>query len=187
MIAFAGVFAIQSCQNKTNNNAGINESNDSTLDSLNNSTALINESNEDDDSNLFMKTAAIGGIMEVEAGKTAIANATRPEVKSLAEMIVKDHEAANKELKTLATDKSVLLPTELPADKQDHLKTLQNLKGKEFDDHYIKMMREDHKKDIDMFRETSAHSRSKKIKDFATKTLPVLEKHAREVEKIAAK
>lgn len=187
MIALAGAFAIQSCQNNNKNNAGLDQSNDSTLDSLNNSTALLNESDEDDDSNLFLKQAAIGGIMEVEAGKIAIANASSADVKALAQMIVKDHEAANQELKALATGKSVLLPTELPADKQDHLNSMKNLKGKDFDKHYLQMMREDHKKDIDMFRETSANSRSKDIKDFAAKTLPVLEKHSQEVERVAAK
>jgi len=186
-IAIAGAFAIQSCQNNNRNNAVINESNDSTLDSLNNSTALHNESDEDDDSNFFLKQAAIGGMMEVEVGKIALQNAASAEVKTLAQMIVKDHEAANTELETLATGRSVLLPTELPADKQDHLKSMKNLKGKDFDSHYLQMMREDHQKDISMFREASANSRSKDVKDFAAKTLPVLEKHAREVEKIASK
>lgn len=188
LMALAGAFAIQSCQNPTSNsNAGLDKSNDSTLDNLNNSTALQNESKEDDDSNLFFKKAAIGGMMEVQAGNIALKNAKDAEVKALAQMIVNDHEAANKELQALANERNVVLPTELPADIQEHLKTMSNLTGKAFDDHYLKMMREDHKKDIDMFRETSNGSRSDKVRDFATKTLPVLEKHAREVEKVASK
>jgi putative membrane protein len=188
MVALAGAFAIQSCQNNTSNsNAGLDKSNDSTLDNLHNNTALHNESDEDDDSNLFLKQAAIGGLMEVQAGNIAIQNAASADVKALAQMIVKDHEAANKELQTFANERNVVLPTELPADKQEHMNSLKKLNGKAFDDHYLKMMREDHKKDIDLFRETSNSSRSKQVRDFAAKILPVLEKHAREVEKVAAK
>jgi putative membrane protein len=187
MIALAGAFAIQSCQNNNKNQTGLDESNDSTLDNVDNSTALMNETNVEDDANLFLKQAAIGGMMEVEAGKIAIENANSADVKAVAQLIVKDHESANSELNILASEKSVLLPTELPADKQEHLRDLKKLKGRDFDKHYIDMMKEDHKKDIAMFKETSESSRSKDVKDFATKTLPILEKHAHEIEKIEIK
>src|SRR5690606_29164934 len=92
LIAMASAFAIQSCGGNTS-------SNDQTRDSLDNSTTVINQSHEDDDSNNFMKEAAVGGLMEVEAGKVALSQSTNAEIKALAEMIVEDHQIANTQLK----------------------------------------------------------------------------------------
>ena len=181
--AVAGILALHSCQN--NNSSENSETSDSTLDSMNNSTALMNESDKDEDSNQFMKKAAAGGIMEVKAGNLALQNASDENIKAVAKMIVADHEVANKELQAIATKNNVLLPTELPADKQEHLDKMKNLKGKDFDGYYLQMMREDHMNDIALFKESASSSRSKEVRNFAAKTLPVLEKHAKELEKIS--
>ena len=177
LIAIASAFAIQSCGNNTS-------SNDQTRDSLDNSTTVMNQSHEDEDSNQFMKDAAIGGLMEVEAGKTALAQSSNAEIKALAELIVQDHQIANTKLRELAGNKNVLLPTELPADKQEHLNKMKEMKGADFDKHYLQMMEEDHQKDIARFEQASENLRSEDVRDFAKQTLPFLRKHAEKVKQI---
>src|SRR5256885_310837 len=64
----------------------------------------------------FLNKAAVGGLYEVEAGRLAQEKANSSDVKAFGEMLVKDHSSANDELKALATSKSAVLPSELPAE-----------------------------------------------------------------------
>src|SRR6185369_3563928 len=59
----------------------------------------------------FFTKAAGGGMFEVEVGKLAESKASDPQVKSFGSMLVKDHGAANEELKALASRKGAQLPS----------------------------------------------------------------------------
>ena len=83
----------------------------------------------------FLTQAATGGLYEVQAGKLAQNRATANEVKSFGAMLVKDHTAANDELRALAARKGVALPTTLPGDKQKQLDQL--AKAQKFDQEFL--------------------------------------------------
>ncbi|WP_121356054.1 DUF4142 domain-containing protein [Flavisolibacter nicotianae] len=129
-----------------------------------------------DDSTFVMK-AAMGGMMEVEAGKIAQQNAQSERVKAFGTMMVNDHGNANNELSTFASSRGLTLPTALPADMQKHLDGMRNMKGKAFDNHYIGMMLSDHKKDVGEFEKESTSANDAELKSWAAKTLPVLKTH----------
>jgi putative membrane protein len=129
----------------------------------------------------FFEKAAAGGLFEVEAGKLAESKGTGADVKSFGSMLVKDHSAANDELKTLAGSKGVQLPAALPADKQKKLDKL--AKAKDFDKEFIKEVGlDDHKKDISLFEKTSKDAKDPDVKAFAAKTLPTLKQHREHAE-----
>jgi putative membrane protein len=124
----------------------------------------------------FFEKAAAGGMFEVEAGKLAESKGQSAEVKSYGSMLVKDHSAANEELKALAGKKGVTLPTALPKDMQKKLDKLSN--EKKFDHEFIEDVgMHDHKKDISLFEKTSKNSKDPEVKAFAAKTLPTLQQH----------
>ena len=133
----------------------------------------------------FMLEAAKGGMMEVEAGRMAQEKATNKRVKELADMMVRDHTQANQELKSLATSKNVMLPDSLDTDMKEHLESMRKMKGKDFDDHYISMMKDDHKDDIDKFEKAANNVTDADVKAFAAKTLPVLRTHRDSVESVS--
>jgi putative membrane protein len=133
----------------------------------------------------FMLEAAKGGMMEVEAGRMAQEKATNKKVKELADMIVRDHTQANQELKSLATSKNVMLPDSLDTDMKEHLESMRKMKGKDFDKHYISMMKDDHKDDIDKFEKAANNVSDADVKAFAAKTLPVLRTHRDSVESVS--
>jgi putative membrane protein len=54
----------------------------------------------------FYKALAEGGVAEVADGKLAETRAADPKIKDFAAMMVKDHSAANQELKALATSRA---------------------------------------------------------------------------------
>lgn len=126
----------------------------------------------------------MGGMMEVEAGNIAQQNGQSDRVKAFGSMMVKDHSAANQELMSLASSRGITLPTELPADMKKHLDGMRNMKGKQFDNHYVSMMLSDHKKDVGEFEKQSNSANDAELKSWAAKTLPVLKTHLDSIQAI---
>ena len=125
----------------------------------------------------FAVKAAIGGLMEVEAGNLAQQNATNDRVKAFATMMVNDHSKANSELMSLASSRGMTLPSTLPPDKQKHMDAMRKMTGKAFDKHYMDMMVNDHKKTITDFEKEANGGTDNDLKGWAAKTLPTLQKH----------
>jgi len=155
---------------------------DSTTVSNNNNAA--NSLNDQDKK--FADAAARGGMMEVMMGQLASTNATNAAVKSLGEMMVKDHSKANDELKKWASTTGYTLPTSLDAEKQKKYDDLKAKKGAEFDRMYADLMVTDHEKDIAEFKEQTSKGAEASLKSFASKTLPTLEHHLMESKKTKA-
>lgn len=124
----------------------------------------------------FVTQAAIGGLMEVEAGKLAKSKALNADVKAFGEKMIADHSKANEELKALAAKKGLSIPSSLPEAEGSHLNAMKNLSGAAFDKHYLEMMVNDHGKTISLF-EQATMSGDADIKSWAEKTLPVLKMH----------
>src|SRR4051794_32711781 len=81
----------------------------------------------------FYTQAAEAGIAEVEMGKLAQQRAADPSVKEFASKMVKDHDAANDQLKNLAEKKDVNLPTNLSTAQKSSMKTLEMQSAADFD------------------------------------------------------
>jgi len=143
------------------------------------------KSKADDDEAMFIKTAALGGLMEVQGGQYAARNATDPKVKAFGQKMVADHSKANKEVAALAKKYQLILPTELPADQKAHMDMMMKMTGAAFDKHYMDMMVNDHVKTLELFKSALAVE-SKDISAFAKKTLPVLQEHYDMAKKIHA-
>lgn len=180
-VACLAVFGFQACNDSGSSDAveSANESNEVKQDSADNmgsdnATAASAVSEED---SKFAVEAASGGMMEVQLGELAQQKASSQKVKDFGAMMVKDHTAANDELKALAMKKSITLPPAPGEDHMDHIKKLTEKSGKEFDKDYVDMMVKDHKDDIDKFEKCSKDAKDPELQAFATKTLPVLKKH----------
>jgi putative membrane protein len=138
------------------------------------------------DKNFVMK-AAKGGLAEVELGRLAAEKATNPDVKQFGQRMVDDHSKANDELKSLAEQKGITLPTELDAKDKATRDRLAKLSGEAFDRAYMTDMVKDHKMDVSEFRKESRSARDADVKAFAGKTLPTLEEHLKMAEDDHAK
>jgi putative membrane protein len=113
----------------------------------------------------FMKKAAKGGMMEVAMGNLAAQNGQSDEVKSFGKRMVTDHSKANDELKSIAAQKGVTLPSKEPALKWSSDKT------------YIDMMVKDHEKDLAEFQEEAKTGSDPEVKKFADDTAKVVQEH----------
>jgi putative membrane protein len=133
----------------------------------------------------FVMKAAQGGMAEVELGNLAKEKAQSDQVKQFAQRMVDDHGKANKELKSIAQQKGITLPTSLPAEEQKTKDKLSSLSGEQFDHAYMQHMLMDHKKDVAEFKKASTTCKDNDIKEFAGKTLPTLQDHLKEAQQIA--
>ncbi len=135
----------------------------------------------------FITEAAAGGMAEVELGRLATQKASRSEVKEFGQMMVDDHSKANTQLTKIAQGEGITPPATLKAEDkatQDHLS---KLSGEAFDRAYIQHMVKDHQEDVAVFRKQSTAAANSEVKQFASSTLPTLEKHlqrAQEIEQI---
>src|SRR4051812_38658851 len=130
----------------------------------------------------FVMKAAKGGLAEVQLGQLAADKASSPDVKQFGQRMVTDHGKANDELKTLAQQKNITLPTDLDAkDKATHDR-LAKMSGAEFDRAYMQHMLMDHRKDVNEFKHESTAGKDPDVKAWAGKTLPTLEEHLKMAE-----
>jgi putative membrane protein len=125
----------------------------------------------------WMMKVAKGGLAEVELGKLASEKASADAVKQFGQRMVTDHGKANEELKTLAANKKVTLPTEISPEDKALRDRLTRLSGPAFDQAYIKAMVSDHVKDINEFKMEAKSGADPDVKAWAAKTLPTLEEH----------
>jgi len=131
-------------------------------------------SSEDSD---FLKSAAKGGMAEVELGRLATQKAASPKVKQFGSRMIRDHSKANAKLTKLAASKGVELPTGKGLSNDTSALHLKMLSGKSFDEAYVKMMVDDHKKDVEAFEKAANDASDSDVKEFASKTLPILKEH----------
>ncbi len=127
--------------------------------------------------NTWINKAAQGGMAEVELGQLAQSKASSNAVKQFGQRMVDDHTKANDELKRIAADKGITLPSGLDAKSQATKDRLSKLSGKEFDHAYMEDMVKDHREDIAEFKKEASSGKDPEVKAFASKTLPTLEEH----------
>ena len=135
----------------------------------------------------FMKNAAQGGEAEVQLGQLAVEKAASPDVKAFGQRMVDDHTKANDQLKQVASQLGVTLPSQPNAQDSAEKARLEKMSGAQFDKAYMNYMVSDHKKDVADFQKAASHATNPEVKNFAETTLPTLQSHLQEAESIAPK
>jgi putative membrane protein len=135
----------------------------------------------------FVTKAAQGNSTEVELGKIVAAKSKDPNVKQFAQMMVKDHNTALNELQELAQTKNLNFNDDLPDDAKSLQQKLSSDTGKQLDKDYMDGMVEDHQKDVQEFTDKSQNAKDPDVKQWASKTLPVLQEHLEKAQQIDAK
>lgn len=135
----------------------------------------------------FVTKAAQGNSAEVELGKIVAGKTKNPAVKQFAQMMVKDHTATLNELQELAQSKNLNFNDDLPDDAQSLQTKLSSDTGTQLDKDYMDGMLEDHQKDVQEFTDQSQKAKDPDLKQWATKTLPILQKHLEKAQQIDAR
>ena len=149
--------------------------------STNPSTAATPLATEDQD---FVQKAATGGLAEVSLGQQVSPKANG-DAKTFADKMVTDHGKANDELKQLASNKGITLPTDTDQEHKDAAQKV--LSAKNVDKAYMDEMVKDHDKDVKEFEDASKSAKDADLKAWIDKTLPVLKEHQKMAHDIKSK
>jgi putative membrane protein len=126
----------------------------------------------------FATQAAVISKAEIELGKLAMEKSQNKDVRSFAQRMVKDHQAADAKLKKIAAAENITLPQSLDAEHQALKQKLSKLEGEAFDREYAKEMEKGHDKAVALFESASqAQQMPSELKQFAASTLPTLKEH----------
>ena len=140
-------------------------------------TSTTNNVVTDEKSSEFLKKVTNSGMAEVQLAKLAQQKATIDAVKNFAAMLERDHTAVNQQVKNLADQRNVVLPSAISDDKQKMYNDMDKMTGKAFDKDYISMMIKAHGDGISLFEDTRSNASDVDVKNFADKTLPTLKMH----------
>lgn len=125
----------------------------------------------------YLVDAYSGNMYEIKASENAALNATSPEVKKIATMMVEAHGKMNVEVEQLASSKSITLPVDLTNDQIKDLEKLTEKTGIEYDKAYISKMKDKHEEALSMLEKVSEKCDDAEIKTWAQKTAPNVSSH----------
>ena len=146
------------------------------------------------DNALVMKVHKINQ-MEIQLGQLAQRNSSTAKVKSYGQQLVRDHQAADQKITTLARSLGVTFPPEgMKADTsaqgqhgqmqghdamQEHqqVQRLSTLRGTQFDAEFANFMAQGHDKAIKMLEQAQSTVQNADLRAFITSTLPTLRTH----------
>jgi putative membrane protein len=132
----------------------------------------------------FMTEAAQGGLAEVEFGQIASQRGTSNAVKQYAQRMVQDHTQLNNQLKQLAAEKGVTLPTTIGSKNEQVKQSLTKASSATFERQYMSQMLEDHQKDVSAFETQAQQGQDTDVKAFAAQALPTLQEHLQQARAI---
>jgi putative membrane protein len=137
----------------------------------------------------FAKKAGAAGTAEVEMGKLGAQKATDADVKAYAQKMVADHTKANKELMAAAKAKNLEVPTEPDMMHKGMMEKFERQAAdKDFNHDFMQQMVRDHKKVVELFQSAANDTAlDADMRALAKKTLPTLEQHLADAQKLEAK
>ena len=125
----------------------------------------------------FITQAGEDGLAEVELGRLAQQNASSLEIKQFGQRMADDHARVNQELAALASKLGVSAPAQPGGKRASDVKKFAKLVGPKFDHEYAEHMVKDHEKAIGFFEKQAKKGDAEELKQFAAKTLPMLQAH----------
>lgn len=147
--------------------------------------SMSNDTSMKSPDHAFIVKAAQGGLAEVTLGNLAKQNGGSEAVKQFGERMMTDHSMANDELRHIADQKGITLPS--GESTKDHRtgRMLESKQGASFDKAYMRDMVKDHEADIAEFRREAENGKDPEVKAWAQKTLSILEQHLAAAKQVA--
>ncbi len=181
-LAVSALLAATACNNSANKTDGTT---DTTMGAANTPPAVDDNAMQSAQVDTgFVRKAAIGGMAEVEMSKLALDKSSNAKVKEFATMMVNDHTKANEELKSIAEQKNLTIPTSLDAAHEQKKQDLMKKEGAEFDKAYIKAMVDGHEDAHKVMEDGAKNNQDQHLREFAAKTEPVVKQHLEMVKKL---
>jgi putative membrane protein len=132
----------------------------------------------------FVRSATQIGIGDVQLGTLATQKGGS-DVKELAQKLVDDHNAMNKELGSVADAMGVMLPKKMTKDDQAEYEKLNGLSGKDFDTEYLTYIDKAHWQSLHMFYTEASASANTDLQTDVVKDMGTMHQHLGMIAKTA--
>ncbi|WP_189453144.1 DUF4142 domain-containing protein [Cognatilysobacter bugurensis] len=139
--------------------------------------------------NAFVANASRGDVYEIEAARIAQQRARSPEIRQLADRMLKDHtESANKLMAALRSHGDQDLIGEIEGELDQHRQTmvdhLRQASDNEFDSVYLAQQKLAHRETLTLFEGFTSSDEHPELVAYARGMLPTLNEHKEMVERI---
>src|SRR5690606_36726419 len=125
----------------------------------------------------FATNAADAALAEIGLTNLAISRTNNPVIKDYANMMLKDHGAANDEIITLAKSKNITLPVAMSSENQKRRDELAKKNSTDFDKKYADLMEENHVKVLAFMEHQARRGTDPELIAYANKMLPIIKSH----------
>lgn len=134
----------------------------------------------------FVHKAAMTDLYEIQAGKIAADKGQSDAVKQFGQQMVTDHTKTSDELKSIVQSKNIKadLPTQLDSSHQKLIDALNSASAADFDKTYAKQQVDGHQDAVDLYKKYADKGDNADLKQFAGKTLPVIQQHLEMAKKL---
>ena len=134
---------------------------------------------------IFLKKAMQGNIAQVQLGELTLKKSNSDQVKQFARKMIDDHTKLNEQMRPVAQDLGVEIPTEVSKKDKSLMSKMQDLSGAAYDQAYIKDMVKDHKQDLSEFRMEASNAHDPGVKDAATQGSKTIAEHLQMAQQLA--
>ena len=134
---------------------------------------------------IFVKKAIQGSIAEVQLGELTLQKSNNDQVKQFARKMIDDHTKMNEQMKPVAQELRVEIPTEISKKDKSLMSKMQALSGAAYDQAYIKDMVKDHKEDLSEFHMEVSNGRDVGVKNAALQASKTLSEHLQMAQQLA--
>ena len=133
----------------------------------------------------FAKAAMAGSLTEIQAAQVALQKSNSDDVKKFAQQMIDDHTKLNDQMKPIASEIGVPVPTSPMPKDQAMIAKLQNMSGDNFDKAYIKDMVKDHTKDDKEFTMEASSGQNPDEKAAASQGDQIVKQHLQMAQDLA--
>ena len=170
---------IAGCQQSGQN---VQAARETSTDTGDRTKAVLNDAEKN-----FLTKAEEVDIRQRNLGRVMLEKSQNKDVKDYAQMLVDDHSKNLRDVVDLMNQKGMAQPKDLPEVKHEAVDKLNAMSGPELDREFVKMMLDDHQKDVSEFRNEANTAQDKDVKDYATRTVSMLEKHLQKAQELQSK
>jgi putative membrane protein len=125
----------------------------------------------------FVNKAAESNMVQIKLGQLAEEKGTIRAVKNFSKRVVEDDTKNAKQLKNIASQQSLTLPSGIEKADQNTFDQLSKLPGENFDRAYADDMVRNHTADVTEYLREGMNGQNAALKRYAVRSLPMLERH----------
>lgn len=126
----------------------------------------------------FVNAMAASDLFELESAKFALEHGVSEQVKSLAQMLQREHSQSSADLKAAAAQANLTVTPALDAEKKAMIDALKAAHGADFDKAFLAQQRMAHQKALMLVQNYANSGDNDALKAFAAKVQPVIEFHS---------